>query len=379
MKKTILLLLILIITILSTACFDKHEIEDRAYILSMGIDDVEDGEIKFEVTYESPNLRGVGKNGQGEPRFIVSKKGRTITEINRNLSTTSEKDIFFNHLKVIVIGEALAKNEMKMAQIIEFFNRAPDIGRKVIIIIAEGKAKDILNSELKDEKIFGTYINKFRDRESVGGKYYINTLNDLLSNTARSDVALVGRISKDGEELKISGSSIMKDKKLAKFLPEESTSTASILILTNEIYNNQITIYKDDGKYLVNYIAESYDAKKKLKIKDGSININYDIEVEGFINEYIDENIGKDIDILDEKKIKKVQKEINNKVEKDINKLLDQLQNDIGIDIIQIEKYIREKEPKLWEKVKDNWDNEFKKIDFTVNVDSKIRRTGLSE
>ncbi|MGO1372517.1 MAG: Ger(x)C family spore germination protein [Senegalia sp. (in: firmicutes)] len=379
MRKTILLLLILIITILSTACFDKHEIEDRAYILSMGIDDVEDGEIRFEITYEYPNLSAVGKNGQGEPRFTSSKKGRTVTQINRDLATTTEKDIFFNHLKVIVIGEELAKNETKMAQIMEFFSRTPDIGRKVIILIAQGKASDILNTELKDASTLGLYINKFRDRESVGGKYYINTLNDLLSNTARSDIALVGRISKDGEELKISGSSIIKNKKLITFLTEKSTNTASTLILTNKIYNDQITIIKDDGSYLVNYIAESYDVKKKLKIKNGNINITYNVEVEGHVNEYVDKDIKTDSDLLDDKKIKKAEDEINKKIKGNLNKTIDELQNEIGVDILQVEKYIREKEPRLWEKVKDDWDNEFQKIDFTVKVDSKIRRIGLSE
>ncbi|MGO1369841.1 Ger(x)C family spore germination protein, partial [Senegalia sp. (in: firmicutes)] len=353
--------------------------EDRAYILSMGIDDVEDGEIRFEITYEYPNLSAVGKNGQGEPRFTSSKKGRTVTQINRDLATTTEKDIFFNHLKVIVIGEELAKNETKMAQIMEFFSRTPDIGRKVIILIAQGKASDILNTELKDASTLGLYINKFRDRESVGGKYYINTLNDLLSNTARSDIALVGRISKDGEELKISGSSIIKNKKLITFLTEKSTNTASTLILTNKIYNDQITIIKDDGSYLVNYIAESYDVKKKLKIKNGNINITYNVEVEGHVNEYVDKDIKTDSDLLDDKKIKKAEDEINKKIKGNLNKTIDELQNEIGVDILQVEKYIREKEPRLWEKVKDDWDNEFQKIDFTVKVDSKIRRIGLSE
>lgn len=379
MRKIILLFFISISLFLNTACWDKHEIEDRAYILTIGIDNIEDEKDNFEVTYEYANLRAVGKNGQGEPKFIISKKGRSIPSINRDLGTISEKDIFFNHLKVIVIGEELARDKIKMTQIIQFFNRSPNIGRKVVMLIAEGNAKDILNTEMKDTQIFGTYISELRERKSIGGKYYVNTFNDLLSNTFRTDIALVGRITKDKDGAKVAGSSIIKDKKLITFLTEKDTSTAAILILTNEIYNDQIIIDKNNGKYLVNYIAQSYDTQKDLKIEDGDIKISFNIEVEGYINEYIDEDVGKDSDILDDKKIKKVQKEINNKIEDELNDTIDKLQNEIGVDVIQIEKYIREKEPTLWEKVKDNWDNEFQKIDFTVNIDSKIRRTGLSE
>lgn len=379
MKKIILILIIVISLFINTACWDKYEIEDRAYFTAIGFDDIKNKENnKFKVTYEYPNLRAIGKNGQGQPRFIVTEKGDSISEINRKLGTIIENDIFFNHLKVIIIGEELAKDKVKLSQVFEIFNRTPVTGAKVTILITKGKAEDIINTKLRDDQILGNYIRQLEERKSIGGKYQISSMHKVFTDLYRSNIGLIGKIESGKDGVEIEGSTIIKDKRLVAFLEQKDTS--SILILTEKIYNDEVVINKESGRYLVNYIVSEYKVKKDIKVENGNLKFIYDINSEGYIDEYLDsEGIETNSDLLSEKKIKKIEKQLNNEIKKKLNNTIDKLQNEIGVDAIQVEKYLRQKEPDLWEKVKDNWDNEFKKIDFTVKVDSKIRRIGLSE
>lgn len=378
MKKGVLIVIIITSFFINTACWDKQEMESRAYITAMGIDKIEGDNAGFNVTYEYPNLRAVGKNGQGEPGFVINESGKILSKINRELGTIIEKDVFFNHLRVIIIGEELAKDKVKFSQTLEIFNRTAITGRKVIILIATGRAEDILNSNIIGDSLLGRYISDLSERKTIGGKYYISNINHLFKDLYRSKIGLVGKITPKKNNLVVEGSSIIKDRKLVEFLNQEDTS--SILILTEKIYNDEVTIIKDSGKYIVNYMVSEYKVEKDVKVKDGNINFIYDVRAEGYIDEYLNPNtIETDSDLLDNKIIKDIEKQLNEKIKKNITSTIDKLQNEIGIDVLKVEDYMMKKEPELWDRVKDNWDDEFKEIEFTVNVNTQVRRIGLTK
>ncbi|NBI06235.1 Ger(x)C family spore germination protein [Senegalia massiliensis] len=378
MKKIILIIIIIISFFINTACWDKHEMENRAYITAIGMDKIEGDSDGFKVTYEYPNLRAVGKNGQGEPKFIISKSGKVLSKIDREIGTIVEKDVFFNHLRVIIIGEDLAKDKVKFSQMIEIFNRTPITGRKVIIFIAKGRAEDILNSNTVGNSLLGRYLSDLSERKTIGGKYRVTTISDLSKDLYRSNIGLVGKIKYEKNNMVVEGSSIIKDRKLVEFLDQKDTRT--ILILTEEIYNDEVTIMKDSGKYIVNYIVGEYKVEKDVKVENGNINFIYDIKTEGYIDEYLDpKTIKTDSDLLEGKIIKNIEKQLDEKIKKSIINTIDKLQNEVGVDVLKVEDHLRKKEPELWDRVKDNWENEFKEIDFTVNVNTEVRRIGLTK
>ncbi|WP_130805568.1 Ger(x)C family spore germination protein [Senegalia massiliensis] len=378
MKRIILVIIIIVSFFISTACWDKHEMENRAYITAIGMDKTEDDDEGFKVTYEYPNLRAVGKNGQGEPKFIISQSGKVLSKIDRELGTIIEKDVFFNHLRVIIIGEELAKDKVKFSQTLEIFNRTTITGRKFIILIAKGRAEDILNNNTIGNSLLGRYLSDLSERKSIGGKYSVSTINELSKDLYRSNTGIVGKISLEKNNLVVEGSSVIKDRKLVEFLNQEDTN--SILILTGKSYNNEVVIIKDSGKYIVSYIVAEYKVEKDVKVKDGNINFIYDVRAEGYIDEYLNPNtIETDSDLLDDKIIKNIEEQLNEKIKKTIINTIDTLQNEVGVDVLKVEDHLRKKELELWDRVKDNWDNEFKEIEFTVNVNAKVRRIGLTK
>ncbi|MBS4537020.1 Ger(x)C family spore germination protein [Clostridium sp. D2Q-11] len=380
MKKSILGLMFFFVLLMNTACWDKKEIENRAYISAIGIDCIEGKENSpgFVLTYEYPNLAAYGKTGEGEPRFTIAVEGATISEISRQVATRIENDMFFRHLKVVIIGEDVAKDQIKLATVLNALDRSPDIGRRIIILIAEGKARDVINTEMKEKPVIGRFIWDLVQRENVGGRYYTESIGELFTHLHRSKVAMIGIVMPREEELKLAGASIIKDIKMIGKLDE--TDTTSVLILREKINNEDVTIIRDSGRYVITYIIENFNIEKSMKIKDGSIKFTYDIENEGYIEEYLEPGtIALDTDILDTKKIKEIEKELNNEIETKILNTINKLQDEFATDIIGIEDYISKREPDLWKELEDNWEEEFRKIDFQVNVNSKIRRVGLTE
>jgi spore germination protein len=272
----------------------------------------------------------------------------------------------------------LAKDKVKFSQTLEIFNRTTITGRKVIILIAKGRAEDILNNNTIGNSLLGRYLSDLSERKSIGGKYSVSTINELSKDLYRSNTGIVGKISLEKNNLVVEGSSIIKDRKLVEFLNQEDTN--SILILTGKSYNDEVVIIKDSGKYIVSYIVAEYKVEKDVKVKDGNINFIYDVRAEGYIDEYLNPNtIETDSDLLDDKIIKNIEEQLNEKIKKTIINTIDTLQNEVGVDVLKVEDHLRKKELELWDRVKDNWDNEFKEIEFTVNVNAKVRRIGLTK
>lgn len=378
MRKLILVSIIFLALFFNTSCWDKQEIEDRAYITAIGIDTIEGKDTGFSITYEYPNLSAFGKAGEGDPRFTIASEGPTLAEITRQLATRVERDIFFRHLKVVVIGKNVANDQVKLSTILNALDRTPSIGRKTVVLIAEGKAKDVINTEIKENPIIGRFIWDIVQRQDAGGKYYINDIGDLFNNIHRSSMGLIGRVIPAKDQIKLSGSVIINYNKLAGYLDQDDTT--SVLILREKIKTDEVTIVRDLGKYIVSYIVKEFKVEKNIKVVDGDIKFTYDIESEGYLEEYLDpKSVTGDIDILDSKKIKEIENQINKEIESKLLKTIHKLQNELGSDVLKIEDYISKKEPQVWKQVEDNWDEEFKKIDFTVNVDSKIRRVGMTK
>lgn len=382
MKKLMLLSLIILTLFLNSACWDMLEIENRAYITAIGIDNIEGQEdlLNILVTYEYPNLSESGNQGTGgSPRFTICSEGPTLSDISRQVASRMDKDIFFKHLKVIVIGEDIANDEVQFSKIFKALDRSPDIGRKIVMLIADGKAKDVILTEMEESPIVGHYISDIRQRQDVGKGYNLEDIGEILNQLRDEDrTFIIGRIRSNGEEIELGGSSVIKGRKTIGKLDEKETDV--VMILKDELNEGKMTIVKDSGQSILTYIIKKFEIERDMKIVDGNIKFAYNIKNEGFVEEYMEpEAIITETDITSTDKIKEIEKEINGYMEEIGLEVINKLQNELEADVLEVDKYTMNYHTDLWNQLKDNWSEEFAKIDFTINVDTKIRRTGLAE
>ena len=74
--------------------------------------------------------------------MVQSTIASSITEAATNMALRLNRDIFFDHLRIVVIGEEAARQGLD--QIIDPFFRQAEFNRRARIAIAEGEAKKVL-------------------------------------------------------------------------------------------------------------------------------------------------------------------------------------------------------------------------------------------
>ena len=128
MKKILLLLLILLLT----GCYNYRELNDLAIVSAIGIDYKDNN---FEVSIQIVNpKKQQDSSSANEPDFIIYKsKAKTLQEAFRNVVDTSPNRIYGSHLEILIISEEIAKNHMD--KLFDFFAREPEARSEFNILI----------------------------------------------------------------------------------------------------------------------------------------------------------------------------------------------------------------------------------------------------
>lgn len=409
--KVISLILIVFLTLSTAGCWDKVEINDRVFVTAMTVDKFDYQEVlekkerkeqkeqeAFEKGEEPPEEKSMidmpphsrwqriiltigypnvglltGKGGliPEEMKVILSTTGPNILELITMLTTRLNKDISFSHMKVILIGEELARDEKLFEEVLDGLERDHEISRIVNFAITEGKAKDVLYMKPVVEPIVGTYIEQVFQRREVTARFLGRRLGDVLIYLRQTGDALIPRVVKGEEELKVAGSCIIKDYKMVGFLGE--LETRAVQLMDNMVRGGVYSVFMDD----VSIPFKITSTNRQLKIsadKEDNIYLDIDIEVEGDIAGYKSKPLE---DVMDDKFIKKVEKKISEKIVAECSGIMDKMQGKFGVDLWGIADYIRKFHPDLWDRIKDNWDQVYPDIEVKILPQVNVRRIGI--
>ncbi|MFD2874847.1 hypothetical protein ACFTAO_00885 [Paenibacillus rhizoplanae] len=94
-----LLLLLLLLSLGLTGCWNYAEVDDMAIVAGVAIDKNEDG--KLLLTAEIVDTGGSADKAQAGYK-MVSLSGNTMFEIVRNLISITGKKLFWSHAKAII-------------------------------------------------------------------------------------------------------------------------------------------------------------------------------------------------------------------------------------------------------------------------------------
>lgn len=370
--KKILLIIILAILTLTTGCWDMVEINQRTFPYSIGVD-LNHGEGEdYIITISYININAIGKNATQKDRvFIVSMPATSVFEGSKKLATIVPYPFYFRHLKVLVLGEELTKDENRVREIVDGLSRDFNINKKLLLATAKGKAEDILKAvpkASKQEVIEGSIYTLLHDTRT-SSRFTSKSLTDFIQGMDRGAV-IVPRIAIEGDNLKVFGGCVFKNYTMIGHIGEKDNR--GVAFLKGEVNTELIDSPFRGSK--ISYELSGESMKKKL-IKDvDNLKIKVDIETEGSLQEYI---IKDKPETDGEKMIKEMEKSIKMVLEKEINKTLEILQKEYKADAIGIGDYISKFHPKIWKEVEKDWDEVFSEMDIEVKVTPKIRRRGV--
>lgn len=360
MKFKIVLLLSLF---LLTGCWDKVEIENRAFALSLGIDKFsesnkhsynenkqtdnlkdykkeiifgdeednldteeidtsiiwEDGtDNRFTVTIAMPKTSDESEKNDDTSTNLKISSNSTISSAMNFVNAFSNQKTYFGHTKLAILGEEILKDEKLFRECIDVLERNPDISRKILMLGTDGDAKKILEfDDAPDESISLFITNFYKNNTNNSATTFKQTLENLVRQLRETGNTIIPKISIDEDTVKLAGGGLIKDLQLVDWLTEEEMK--GYLFVKGEGRGANLTARLNDALVPLNV------TKNKTKIffkesSNGQLECIINVKVQGNVEEY---KFSEDVLLTEENLFNleyEYKKEIENKIENCISK-----------------------------------------------------------
>lgn len=387
-----LIILSVILLSITTGCWDRQEIEQLGIVAGVAIDCRENSgntEDKGGTGYEEggndlimltqqyvvPKALGGGEKGGGTQTPPYSNSALEGTSIYRIIQSFKDKDSRipnYEHMKVIVISSETARS-FNLYKLLNAFLRHREITRSTNVVISQEKAYRILEIKPVTEDLPAFMLNMLTNNKNrTADMPPTTTLGDISKNMAGGTSFGVQRVMVYGDEVKVSGLAVIKGDtyKLAGWLDEYETEGYNCLIgkaagMTAEVKDNET------GEIII-YEADRSSSTIKPQVSDNKISFTVDIKSEGSVAEdWIMTS-----DAFEKGFLERVGMLAEKEVENKVKKALEKMQTQLKADIVGFGKKLEIKYPKLWNQVKDNWDEHFSRADIEINVKINVREFG---
>ena len=186
MRKCALVLLLLLLCTVLNGCSQASQVENHAYVLVMGLDRTQDGQIK--ITVQVPKISGgaseeasSGKEGDNYMQFAVT--AHSYEAGLEKLDWASPRDLTLSQIKLIVLSRELAESEECRA-LIKSIAQTERLYTASKVAVCEGRAEDFVAAI---QPKIGTRISTDIEAmfEHYNGRGYVpgSSLADLFYQT----------------------------------------------------------------------------------------------------------------------------------------------------------------------------------------------------
>ena len=389
MKKALIFLLLL----LTTGCWDMLDIDKRAMITALGIDQYNVNEAEQEnseplmgaaerprylISIEIPNLSAVGGTGSQEAGGSQSASYTLRTTATSLAHATTLFDLrlwrrpFYGHTKVVVVGEETARDGLK--DIFNFFHHRQDINRGMKICIAKGEAREVLDIKPVLEGLTGVYLSNIIEMAGISGRLLTTDFGEAARDLFTTGNTLLPRVVPADTEATLGGSALIKDWKMVGWLGEIET-LGSMLVL-GKIRGGKIFV----GSPASQYGERTFDIRNTTcSITTEVIDSKVHFRIKLFLEGDIFEQIGGSMHTVDSGDwIGPVQELLNVEIEKIVRNTIEKMQS-FKADCLHLGKVLSAQHPKYWAANHERWNEEiFPNIELDVNANVVIRRIGVA-
>lgn len=378
-RRIIFLLLLAVVTILLSGCWDRRELDELSSVVAIAVDKYEPHDPKedgnYLVTIQIPIPTKIAGGGEGEGGEggagsvqVMSSTGLSLQHALDNLQKRVNNQLFLGHTRVLLISEEVARDGVM--DIIDFFRRNPHARRLMGVIITQNKAKDALKVLTSLEQVPAVYLISIMEngaRQQMMPKITLGDFNIALSTPYLYPFTYY---SSTGEtDFSWKGLALFKEDKMVGNLSERESWLLMHLIKEGS-GGNFILRFDEKGSPRQLIIKPgSVKTKLKTKVNRGQVTARYDVELEVDIRE---NNTG--YKLGNQKQLAQLSYQIARILEEESNQLVSKLQRE-GIDALSLGAKIKAHHYEKWKKL--NWKDAFPKANIDVHYDVIIRRTGL--
>ncbi|SEM81734.1 Ger(x)C family spore germination protein [Lihuaxuella thermophila] len=386
-----LLLVSLVWILVLTGCWDLREIEELRFVVGHALDRADEtpgdewaaegagykkrNRILFTHQQALPRFMAAGAQDGGSKQQKPYKNtvltGDNIYQMVPEISLQDRGGAFGQHLKIVVIGESLARN-VNLQQLLDIYFRAPMVRGSVLVFIARGRAGETLETREPGE-VPSFHLVDIADNQRETTRLLPQVTMSKLSATlaAESSFLLQSVAAKDGK-VKLIGAAVIKGKtkKLIGFLSEEELE--GLNWLTGQGSGGAVKAVYEEERKPVLYLIDEMKSHIQPRVEGNRISFDVRVEFEGRLIE--DWSVPGNA--FESKHLEKVEKAIHDEVRRQVGRSLHKIHQEYRADVAGFGNQLRIRYPEVWEKVKKDWDNEFSRARVNYTVKVQIRDFG---
>lgn len=377
MKRFILIIIIITFTLSTAGCSrTKQEINKLSVVLAIGFDLTPEGKYIFSAQILNTENRTSNIIPRKSPlnAVVFTSTGNTPYDAINHMSTTLGKNLFFGHAAYVLVGSRLAENGISL--LLDATLRASDTRPDKPLFITKGNALDIIKAVTADERIPANAIDNILKFQTEKGYIPLTSrldfANSLANKTSAPILGVITLEKKKGVDntFKAAGTGVFKEDKLIGYM--NKNETRGMQWINGKVQSGNLVVEAPDNGIITVDILKSKSTVKPI-IKNSNIVIEINIKEEANITEMTE-----DVDLIKTpSRLKELDKLQNEAIKSEVELALNSAQKKLKSDIFDFGSKIHRRYPRLWKKIKYNWQTIFPNLKVEVNVDSSIKRPGV--
>ncbi|WP_394173049.1 Ger(x)C family spore germination protein [Guptibacillus hwajinpoensis] len=380
MRRKHLMVLIPLLLLNLSACWDSDEIEDLGIIMAIGLDFLDEESARYSMTnqYVVPNNIPNSQTGGsvGTPYQNMTLNGDSFLSIIRQNSLESDRPPNYTHLKSMVVSEKLLRNE-PINNIISFFLRDHEFRRTVPVFITRENVENILSIEPTKEMFPAVQIKELTQNIERSLNVQDNLdFGDLSKHISDRSSFVIPEVSINQNRIRLTGAAIIsnQDHKIAGWLtPDE---VGGLKWIKDTVRGGVVTIDEEHSaeEPVVLEINKSH-TKIEPVLKGDQLSINLSVNASLRLAE--DWNVERNVFKPGwDKEIKKNGEAV---VKESIEHAISLAQKEYGLDFLEFYTWVRIHHPNYWMKHEKEWNSKFSDVPVNVEVDFTLTGYGTQD
>ncbi|MFC3799714.1 Ger(x)C family spore germination protein [Cohnella sp. GCM10012308] len=383
MAATILLMILVPST---TGCWSRHELNELAIVVGMGIEVSEQGyRVSVQLVNPSQVSTRNGTNANLQSVVTFSETGKTVPEAVRKMTVKSSKRLMFSHLRIVIFGERLAREGLSKP--LDYLSRDTEMRNDFFLIVARGTSPEnvLATYSAMDPIPANNMYTKLFNSDALWaatGKITLDRLLMDLASPGKSPALTVVRI--DGDQaagrtrrlnqtiepaalLVYDGMAAFRQDRMVGWLSPNGTKALNYL---QDAIKQTLGVQRcdDEAGYISLAVTESA-SKIRVVAKRGRPAIHVDLRVEANISD-----VECRADLSDPATVERIKKAGRNQISQLMQDGIEEAQK-MGTDIFGFGREVHRQRPSLWREIPD-WNNYFRNLDVEIDPVLHIRKLG---
>jgi len=389
-RRLVCVIAFAILSLNLSGCWDRVEIDQRGFVVGVGIDrppqeedDSENGRtsMRYRGTYQIIKPRGLSSTGgsggmsgagQKDTYMNIAAEENSIPAITSKISSMVGRSPYFEHLQLVVLSGSITREKKTMTDVLDYFLRDVEMRRDILIMATPGKASDILGVEPMNEQYPVDYLNS-TSKNYMNSSFMlpVTRIGDLHESLLKKDGYSIQAVHRKGSTASLAGAAVFEGKSnlLLGFL--SGPETQGLNLMRGQVKGGILQTVFDGGT--IDLEIEFAEHRIQADIRSPrDMSFTFTITVEGMLDKSTsDRPVDKENEILD------MQQKLEAEIRARCRQTIEKLQNKYREDVIGLSAWLRRNHNGIWNQIKDDWNETlFPNVEINVNAIVEVRRMG---